>query len=102
MSHIAHVTPAVSGVPGYFHNLVTSGRERAPYIYKTLAGKASKALLVSLVLCLSESLLGWYLATQVVARAAVGCVCFLGFVQVLPPNLALSEASRFAVWDLIL
>jgi hypothetical protein len=67
----------------------------------TAQRQTRKFALVALFLCACEFSFGWVLASQVISRAAVGCVCFMGFSQVLPPNLALSEAQRFAIWDLL-
>jgi hypothetical protein len=104
MSHFAHATPAISGVPGDLHSALNSFKKFAfTHLLSARAGSnATKVFLVSVLLCLSEIGVGAYFASQIVARAAVGCVCYLGFVQVLPHPLALSEASRLAVWDLIL
>src|SRR5437868_1009226 len=65
------------------------------------AEKAGQFLLTAIALSALEFCGGWYLFTVVLSRAMVGCISYLALSHILPPNVALGEAQRLAVWDLL-
>jgi hypothetical protein len=102
MAQYANANPGITGAPDYWDDITHLWPQLVKqYGNKVQPKKAGILFLGALFLCASEFSLGWFVSAQIVARAAVGCVCFLGFSQVLPPNLALSEAQRFAIWELL-
>src|SRR6185503_11637654 len=98
MTQYANATPVITGAPDYWDELT--------HLWKQLAKrygwndaqqqKARKVLIVAILLVATDFSFGSFVAAQIVTRAAVGCVCYLGFSDVLPRHIALSEAQRFA------
>lgn len=62
---------------------------------------AGRFFAVSLWLVLIEAVTSWYVVAQIFARAMVGLLAYMSLIKILPPELALYQAQRMAVSDLL-